>query len=105
MLSFVDVVITHVVWETGKLEAFLDSLGLRDVAPVVLQIFYSLANVINLGLLGASAAMIFSAPRLGTTLLLLFAGIEKSLIASYGLLSIQYPFLFDIDNGPLKYPN
>jgi hypothetical protein len=61
--------------------------------------------VINLGLLGASFAMIFSTPKVGTTLLLLFASIEKSLIASYGLLSIQYPFLFEIDNGPLKYPN
>ena len=37
--------------------------------------------------------------------MLLFASIEKCLIASYGILSIQYPFLFEIDNGPLKYPN
>jgi hypothetical protein len=75
MLSFVDVVIRHILWETDKLEAFLDTLGLTDVAPVVLQIFYSLANVVNLGLLGASFAMIFSTPKVGTTLLLLFASI------------------------------
>lgn len=104
MLTFLDVSIRYILWETDKLETFLETLGLRDVAPVVLQIFYSLANVINLGLLGASVAMIFSTPKVGTTLLLLFASIEKSLIASYGMLSIQYPFLFEIDNGPLKYP-
>ena len=62
MLSLLDVVIRHILWETYKLEAFFDSLGLRDVAPVVLQIFYALASVINFGLLAASFAMIFSTP-------------------------------------------
>ena len=62
MLSLLDVVIRHILWETDKLEAFFVSLGFRDVAPVVLQIFYALASVINFGLLAASFAMIFSTP-------------------------------------------
>jgi hypothetical protein len=51
-----------------------------------------------------SAAIISESPKLGSTLLLLFASIQKVLIGSYGLVSITYPFLFDLDNGPLKYP-
>lgn len=97
--------IRHILWETDKLEAYLKSLGLYDVAPVVVQIFYGLATVVNLSLLGGSAALTFSSPSLGSTLLVFFSAVQKVLISSYGLLSIQYPFLFEIERGPLKYPD
>jgi hypothetical protein len=75
MLRFVDSVIRHILWQSEQLEAFLESLGLKDVAPVVVQLFYSTASMINVGLMIGSAAMIMSKPKLATTLLLLFASL------------------------------
>jgi len=66
----------------------LASLGLEEVAPIFIQIFYALGNLINIGLIGGSIALTFSSPKLGTTLILFFAGIQKVLISSYGLLTI-----------------
>ena len=88
MLSIGDAIFTHLLWEADKLEAFLASLGLEEVAPIFIQIFYALANLVNIGLLRVSIALSLQSPKLGTTLFLFLAGIQKILISSYGLLSI-----------------